>query len=109
MATNKNALIRYKVLDNCFRNPGKRYFINDLIEECESVLLEIDPESKMVSRAKIDLAAGETFEREVSGFEKYDDIILPKMVSHEGFCSTTRAIKICTGILHKDCDRKFPN
>jgi predicted DNA-binding transcriptional regulator YafY len=53
MATNKNALIRYKVLDNCFRNPGKRYFITDLIAECESVLLEIDPESNGISRRQI--------------------------------------------------------
>ena len=34
MATNKNALIRYKILDTCFRNPGKKYFIEDLIEKC---------------------------------------------------------------------------
>ena len=53
MATNKNALIRYKVLDNCFRNPGRRYFIDDLIAECESVLLEIDPESNGISRRQI--------------------------------------------------------
>jgi len=53
MATNKNALIRYKVLDTCFRNPGRRYFIGDLISECESVLLEIDPESNGISRRQI--------------------------------------------------------
>jgi len=53
MATNKNALIRYKILDNCFRNPGKRYFINDLISECERVLLEIDTESNGISRRQI--------------------------------------------------------
>jgi len=53
MATNKNALIRYKVLDKCFRNPGRRYFIDDLIAECESVLLEIDPESNGISRRQI--------------------------------------------------------
>ena len=53
MATNKNAFIRYKVLDNCFRNPGRRYFIDDLIAECESVLLEIDPKSNGISRRQI--------------------------------------------------------
>ena len=53
MATNKNALIRYKVLDKCFRNPGKRYYINDLIEECEIVLLDIDPGSNGISRRQI--------------------------------------------------------
>lgn len=53
MATNKNALIRYKVLDKCFRNPGKRYFIDDLIKECEKTLLEIDPDSNGISRRQI--------------------------------------------------------
>lgn len=53
MATNKNALIRYKVMDKCFRNPGKRYFIDDLIEECEGILLEIEPESNGISRRQI--------------------------------------------------------
>ncbi len=53
MATNKNALVRYKVLDNCFRNPGKRYFIDDLIEECNNVLTTIDPDSNGISRRQI--------------------------------------------------------
>jgi len=53
MATNKNALIRYKVLDNCFRNPGRRYFIGDLIDACEKVLAEIDPDSNGISRRQI--------------------------------------------------------
>jgi predicted DNA-binding transcriptional regulator YafY len=53
MSTNKNALIRYKVLDNCFRNHSKKYFIDDLIEECENVLLEIDSYSDGISRRQI--------------------------------------------------------
>lgn len=53
MATNKNALLRYKVLDNCFRNKGRRYFIQDLIDECNKVLLDIDPSSKGISRRQI--------------------------------------------------------
>ena len=53
MATNKNALIRYKVLDNCFRNPGRKYFIEDLMEECEKVLIEINPDSGGISSRQI--------------------------------------------------------
>ncbi len=53
MSTNKYALIRYKVLDKCFRNPGKRYFIDDLISECEATLSEIDPNSNGISRRQI--------------------------------------------------------
>jgi predicted DNA-binding transcriptional regulator YafY len=53
MGTNKNAFIRYKVLDNCFRNPGKRYFMADLIEACNRVLLEQDSNSDGISRRQI--------------------------------------------------------
>jgi predicted DNA-binding transcriptional regulator YafY len=53
MPATKNALIRYKVLDNCFRNPGRRYFIADLIDECAKVLQEIDPDITGISRRQI--------------------------------------------------------
>lgn len=53
MAINKNAQIRYKILDNCFRNSGRRYFIEDLISECNKKLMEIDPDSKGISRRQI--------------------------------------------------------
>ena len=38
MSTNKHASIRYQALDNCFRNPGRRYFIEDLIKACNDAL-----------------------------------------------------------------------
>lgn len=53
MAVTKNPLIRYKILDKCFRNPYKRYFIDDLIAACNELLMEIDPESKGISRRQI--------------------------------------------------------
>jgi predicted DNA-binding transcriptional regulator YafY len=53
MGTNKNALIRYKILDKCFRNTGRRYAIKDLIAECNQVLSEIDPKKGCISRRQI--------------------------------------------------------
>ena len=53
MAITKNPLIRYKILDQCFKNPGKNYFIEDLIQECNKVLLEIDPDSNGISRRQV--------------------------------------------------------
>lgn len=53
MATNKNAFTRYRILDNCFSNPGKRYQVKDLIQECDKVLLEKYPESNGISRRQI--------------------------------------------------------
>lgn len=38
MATNKHASIRYQALDKCFRNFGRRYDINDLIEACNQAI-----------------------------------------------------------------------
>ncbi len=40
MATNKHAIIRYQTLDKCFRNPGRRYYIDDLIEACSNSIYE---------------------------------------------------------------------
>jgi predicted DNA-binding transcriptional regulator YafY len=53
MAINKNAYIRYQVLDRCFRNPGRIYFIEDLIEECTSAMTELDPKSTGIKRRQL--------------------------------------------------------
>lgn len=53
MATNKNANLRYHVLDKCLSNPIKKYFIQDLIDACTEKLLEIDPDSKGISRRQV--------------------------------------------------------
>ena len=42
MATNKHAQIRYKVLDSCFRNTGRNYTFEDLMEACNDALANID-------------------------------------------------------------------
>ncbi|TKC02638.1 helix-turn-helix transcriptional regulator [Pedobacter cryotolerans] len=49
MASNKHASIRYRVLDKCFANPVKKYFIADLIAVCTAALKEIDPDSEGIS------------------------------------------------------------
>lgn len=40
MAQTKLATIRYQALDRCFSNWGRRYFIEDLIKECNKALRE---------------------------------------------------------------------
>ena len=39
MPINKNANIRYRTLDRCFRDTKRKYFIKDLIRECEQALI----------------------------------------------------------------------
>lgn len=53
MATNKNATIRYQILNRCFRNPGRKYYIEDLIDACTDALLDVDPYSTGVKRRQI--------------------------------------------------------
>lgn len=53
MATNKNATIRYQALNQCFRNPGRIYYIDDLIEACNNSLLDIDPNSSGIKRRQL--------------------------------------------------------
>lgn len=49
----KNALIRYRVLDRCFSNPVKKYFIEDLVNACDVALKEIEPESSGIKKRSI--------------------------------------------------------
>ena len=38
MPTNKNAAIRYQILDKCFRDRRHRYYMEDLIDKCEEAI-----------------------------------------------------------------------
>lgn len=53
MATNKHAIIRYQTLDKCFRNPGRRYYIEDLIEACNSSIYEFSGNDEGIKRRQI--------------------------------------------------------
>jgi len=53
MSINKNAILRFRVLDKCFRNPGKKYFIEDLIDLCSNALFEESSLSNGISRRQI--------------------------------------------------------
>lgn len=49
MPANKNALIRYKTIDNCLRNPYRRWTLDDLVEACSDALYEMEGRSRGVS------------------------------------------------------------
>lgn len=53
MSVNKYALIRYQVLDSCFRNVGRMYFMEDLLQECNRALIELDPESDGIQKRQL--------------------------------------------------------
>lgn len=66
MATNKHAIIRYQTLDKCFRNPGRKYFIEDLIGECNKAIYDFTGNADGIKRRQV-----------------YDDIIF--MESEQGW------------------------
>lgn len=53
MATNKHAQIRYQALNKCFSNFHRRYFIEDLINECSNAIYEFDGIVDGVKRRQI--------------------------------------------------------
>jgi predicted DNA-binding transcriptional regulator YafY len=49
MSTNKNAILRYKTLNRCFQNTGRKYSFDDLLNEVNNVLLDDAPESSGIN------------------------------------------------------------
>ena len=53
MATNKHAQIRYLALDKCLGNPGRRYFIEDLVKACNNAILEFTGKEEGVKKRQV--------------------------------------------------------
>lgn len=49
MPVNRNALIRYRTIDNCLRNKYKKYTLEDLVEACSDALYEYEGIDKGIS------------------------------------------------------------
>ena len=50
MPVNKNALIRYRTIDACLTNRGRKWTLKDLMEACSDSLYEYEGVRKTVSR-----------------------------------------------------------
>ena len=55
MPVSRNALIRYKTIDNCLRNRFRRWTLDDLIEACSEALAEYEGIYRGISRRTIQL------------------------------------------------------
>lgn len=53
MSINKNALLRYQVLDRCFRNTGRRFFWQDLLDEINKALEEFNGPGSGIKRRQL--------------------------------------------------------
>lgn len=88
MATNKNAQLRYKALDQCFSNFYKKFYIDNLIEFCSNVLSEHYAKSMSVSRRQI-----------------FDDIDF--MRSNAGYDAPIESIKDGKKVYYRYADSEF--
>lgn len=55
MPANRNALIRYKTIDNCLRNKYRQWTLEDLIDACSDALYEYEGIDKGISRRTIQM------------------------------------------------------
>ena len=46
MPTNKNAQLRYQIIDKCLSNWSRRYYIEDLVDACNEALYLYNGETK---------------------------------------------------------------
>ena len=53
MATNKNAMVRYRTLDKCLRNFQRRFYIENLIDACSKAISEYAGKEISISRRTI--------------------------------------------------------
>ncbi|MBL6448477.1 WYL domain-containing protein [Fulvivirga sp. 29W222] len=55
MPVNRNALVRYKTIDNCLRNRYRLWTLEDLIDACSEALYEYEGIDKGVSRRTVQM------------------------------------------------------
>ena len=60
MPANRNALIRYKTIDNCLRNPYRRWTLEDLMDACSDALYEYEGIRNDYERRMRPICAGYT-------------------------------------------------
>ncbi|MFN4197827.1 MAG: helix-turn-helix transcriptional regulator [Flavobacterium sp.] len=53
MATNKHAQIRYNTLDKCFRNTGRRFAIDDLVEACNNAIYDFTGKEEGIKKRQL--------------------------------------------------------
>lgn len=82
MSTNKHAIIRYQTLDKCFRNLGRNYAIEDLVEECNKSIYEYTGKEEGIKKRQL-----------------YDDIRF--MESEQGWNIELRKVKDGRTVFYK--------
>jgi len=88
MGLNKQAILRYHTLDRCFSNFQKRYFIEDLVKECNEAIYELYGNIEGVKKRQI-----------------FEDIKF--MESEQGWAVNLNRIKDGRRIYYRYAERNF--
>jgi len=88
MATNKHATIRYNALDKCLSNPGRKYYIDDLVEFCNEEIYNFTGVDNGIKKRQV-----------------YDDLRFMK--SDQGFSAPIEAYKDGRRSYHRYTDPDF--
>lgn len=88
MSTNKHAIIRYQALDKCFRNTGKKYTIDDLVEMCNQAIYDFTGKEEGIKKRQL-----------------YDDIRF--MESEQGWSIDLKKVKQGRTVFYKYEDSNF--
>ena len=88
MSTNKLAIIRYQTLDKCFRNSGRNYAIDDLVEECNKAIYDYSGKEEGIKKRQL-----------------YDDIRF--MESEQGWNVELKKLKDGRKVYYKYEDSNF--
>jgi len=107
MASNKNALIRYKTIDRCLRKTYRTWTLKDLIEACSDALYEYEGKHENVSKRTVQLdiqlmrsdklgynAPIEVFDRKYYRYSEEDYSIMNIPVTDNDIQVMTEAIQI---------------
>lgn len=88
MPNTKNAIIRYQALNRCFRNKMKRYYIDDLVNECNKAIFNFNQNALGVKKRTV-----------------YDDITFMK--SLDGYDAPIEKVKDGRNVYYYYSDRSF--
>ncbi|MCH4148009.1 MAG: WYL domain-containing protein [Prevotella sp.] len=116
MATNKNAIIRYYALDRCFKNTGRRHYIEDLIEACNDAIFQYTGKEEGVHRHQVynDINFMEEqwdipLERLKDGRRTYFRYSDPSFTIHDTLLSEEDIVKVESAFSLLRCFEGLPN
>ena len=99
MPVNKNALLRYKIIDRCLRNRYRRWTIEDLVDEVSEALYDMEGIRKGISLRTVQNELGynapiEVYDQKYYRYADPNYSITELPLTAEDFNLITKAVKM---------------